>query len=67
MEDSNAGIGFLGSSGLFSPHWAFPMVFVVVVVVVVVFVVSVLLAILVVEFESGSCPVCISAVLAISG
>ena len=43
MEGSNAGGGFLGFSGLFSPHWAFPMVFVVVVV-------------LVVEFERGSGP-----------
>ena len=39
MEGSNAGGGFLGFSGLFSPHCAFPMVFVVVVVVLVVLVV----------------------------
>ena len=47
MEGSNAGGGFLGFSGLFSPHWAFPIVFGVVVVVVV----------LVVEVERGSGPV----------
>jgi len=75
LEGSNAGGGFLGFSGLFSPHWAFPMVFVVVVVVVVV--------LLLVEFERvGSCEwiwvyqkplwdaivlsLCISTVLAIS-
>ncbi len=45
MEDSNSGGGFLGFSGLFCPHWAFPMVLVVVVVVVLV------------EFERGSGPV----------
>ena len=39
--------GFLGFSGLFCPHWDFPMVFVVVVVVVV----------LVIGFERGSGPV----------
>jgi len=51
LEGSNAGGGFLGFSGLFSPHWAFPMVFVVVIVVVVVVLVAL------VEFGRGSSPV----------